>query len=123
MGEHMRSYIRLIIEDSGSHLHTSMGNNTYNLIKVTKFSPFNTSAQMGKLYYSLKWVWRIRENLGSPNQGMKGSIWQINIHGFIHSFDKSEEEKLVKKKRHYNRICARERWRQHQPCDVDGWDL
>ncbi|KAL0921466.1 hypothetical protein M5K25_008542 [Dendrobium thyrsiflorum] len=46
MEEQMRLYIRLAMEDSGFHLHTSMDNNIYNLINVTRFPSFDTSARM-----------------------------------------------------------------------------
>ncbi|KAL0904256.1 hypothetical protein M5K25_015220 [Dendrobium thyrsiflorum] len=46
MEEQMRLYIRLAMEDSGFHLHTSMDNNMYNLINVTRFPSFDTSARM-----------------------------------------------------------------------------
>ncbi|KAL0920515.1 hypothetical protein M5K25_009655 [Dendrobium thyrsiflorum] len=46
MEEQMRLYIRLAMEDSGFHLHTSMDNNMYNLIIVTRFPSFDTSARM-----------------------------------------------------------------------------
>ncbi|KAL0904735.1 hypothetical protein M5K25_026878 [Dendrobium thyrsiflorum] len=46
MEEQMRLYIRLAMEDSGFHLHTSMDNNIYNLIIVTRFPSFDTSARM-----------------------------------------------------------------------------
>ncbi|KAL0925183.1 hypothetical protein M5K25_003498 [Dendrobium thyrsiflorum] len=39
MEEQMRLCIRLAIEDSGFHLHTSMDNNMHNLIKCHEISP------------------------------------------------------------------------------------
>ncbi|KAL0909734.1 hypothetical protein M5K25_020629 [Dendrobium thyrsiflorum] len=46
MEEQMRLYIRLAMEDGGFHLRTSMDNNMYNLINVTRFPSFDTSARM-----------------------------------------------------------------------------
>ncbi|KAL0926833.1 hypothetical protein M5K25_003084 [Dendrobium thyrsiflorum] len=53
MEEQMRLYIRLAMEDSGFHLHTSMDNNMYNLINVTRFPSFDTSARMSPLFIAL----------------------------------------------------------------------
>ncbi|KAL0916019.1 hypothetical protein M5K25_013497 [Dendrobium thyrsiflorum] len=72
MEEQMRLYIRLAMEDSGFHLRTSMDNNMYNLINVTRFPSFDTSARMRKLsikdfvLFSQK-IWCRRENLSFPN--------------------------------------------------------
>ncbi|KAL0925897.1 hypothetical protein M5K25_004271 [Dendrobium thyrsiflorum] len=41
------------MEDSGFHLHTSMDNNIYNLIIVTRFPSFDTSARMSPLFIAL----------------------------------------------------------------------
>ncbi|KAL0913671.1 hypothetical protein M5K25_017148 [Dendrobium thyrsiflorum] len=53
MEEQMRLYIRLAMEDSGFHLHTSMDNNMYNLINVTRFPSFDTSARMRSSIFNL----------------------------------------------------------------------
>ncbi|KAL0920571.1 hypothetical protein M5K25_009715 [Dendrobium thyrsiflorum] len=53
MEEQMRLYIRLAMEDSGFHLHTSMDNNIYNLIIVTRFPSFDTSARMRSSIFNL----------------------------------------------------------------------
>ncbi|KAL0921816.1 hypothetical protein M5K25_008926 [Dendrobium thyrsiflorum] len=53
MEEQMRLYIRLAMEDSGFHLHTSMDNNIYNLINVTRFPSFDTSARMRSSIFNL----------------------------------------------------------------------
>ncbi|KAL0922379.1 hypothetical protein M5K25_006359 [Dendrobium thyrsiflorum] len=53
MEEQTRLYIRLAMEDSGFHLHTSMDNNMYNLIIVTRFPSFDTSARMSPLFIAL----------------------------------------------------------------------
>ncbi|KAL0922175.1 hypothetical protein M5K25_006142 [Dendrobium thyrsiflorum] len=98
MEEQMRLYIRLAMEDSGFHLHTSMDNNMYNLINVTRFPPFDTSARMSFpraqapvvnyiLDLSLKTlsikdfilfsrkIWCRRENLSFPNP--RSSIFNL----------------------------------------------
>ncbi|KAL0924977.1 hypothetical protein M5K25_003276 [Dendrobium thyrsiflorum] len=49
MEEQMRLCIRLAMEDSGFHLHTSMDNNIHNLIIVTRFPSFDTSARMSSI--------------------------------------------------------------------------
>ncbi|KAL0909363.1 hypothetical protein M5K25_020222 [Dendrobium thyrsiflorum] len=74
MEEQMRLYIRLAMEDSGFHLHTSMDNNMYNLINVTRFPSFDTSARMSLRTLSIKdfvlfsqKIWCRRVNLGFPN--------------------------------------------------------
>ncbi|KAL0903243.1 hypothetical protein M5K25_027603 [Dendrobium thyrsiflorum] len=41
------------MEDSGFHLHTSMDNNIYNLIIVTRFPSFDTSARMRSSIFNL----------------------------------------------------------------------
>ncbi|KAL0926957.1 hypothetical protein M5K25_003215 [Dendrobium thyrsiflorum] len=89
----MRLYIRLTMEDSGFHLHTSMDNNMYNLINVTRFPSFDTSARMrfgveGKI-------------LGFPNQRNDRLKGFNNMHGsYQHSAD--QKEKVEKKINSYH---------------------
>ncbi|KAL0919949.1 hypothetical protein M5K25_009040 [Dendrobium thyrsiflorum] len=93
MEEQMRLYIRLAMEDSGFHLHTSMDNNMYNLINVTRFPSFDTSARMrfgveGKI-------------LGFPNQRNDRLKGFNNMHGsYQHSAD--QKEKVEKKINSYH---------------------
>ncbi|KAL0916020.1 hypothetical protein M5K25_013499 [Dendrobium thyrsiflorum] len=85
MEEQMRLYIRLAMEDSGFHLRTSMDNNMYNLINVTRFPSFDTSARMRKLsikdfvLFSQK-IWCRRENLSFPNpRSIRGTLGKAHI--------------------------------------------
>ncbi|KAL0914257.1 hypothetical protein M5K25_014583 [Dendrobium thyrsiflorum] len=82
MEEQMRLCIRLAMEDSGFHLHTSMDNNIHNLINVTRFPPFDTSARMSLRTLSIKdfvlfsrKIWYRRENLSFPNP--RSSIFNL----------------------------------------------
>ncbi|KAL0912305.1 hypothetical protein M5K25_018269 [Dendrobium thyrsiflorum] len=84
MEEQMRLYIRLAMEDSGFHLHTSMDNNIYNLINVTRFPSFDTSARMR--------FGAIGKILGSPNQRNNWLKRVSNTHGsYQHPVDQKEE--------------------------------